>query len=382
VCYYSCESCYNVIKVARATALPYLNDILEGLCKLFAHVDVDIKNGASLLDRLAKDLVVDNSQDFEVYSLIPLIKKVSIMLHLNQLLTCVWQYITKRKPYTRQLMMTWFEVLGSMAETHLIDYLPEFLEGLFLILSDPNTGTLLLPASLPSSDRDVRVCIDIRQAGENLLADFLTEVRNTDVIDLLPLVLILLRLCNSRDTLIRQTTVLWIHSFIDCGGTKLISVYSGLLLELMRSVADVEVEISLAAQEATQALLHLVERTPSDIEYKPLITTLLSELNSQHIISKVTSLQWLLMLHRRNSLETNRYLPVLLPVLLRTLSDTNAEVVALTLGVMARVAADTRFFQELILSLTALFIGDRELLENRGDPVPPLANLAKTNMWL
>mgnify|MGYP006096263187 FL=1 len=49
--YYACESLYNISKVARGGILPYFNLIFDGLCKLFADVDVDVKNGANLLDR-------------------------------------------------------------------------------------------------------------------------------------------------------------------------------------------------------------------------------------------------------------------------------------------------------------------------------------------
>jgi vacuole morphology and inheritance protein 14 len=59
VCYYACESLYNISKVARVSVLRYFNQIFEGLCKLFAHVDVDVKNGANLLDRLIKDIVTE-----------------------------------------------------------------------------------------------------------------------------------------------------------------------------------------------------------------------------------------------------------------------------------------------------------------------------------
>lgn len=49
VCYYACESLYNISKVARTSILRYFNQIFDGLCHLFAHVDVDVKNGANLL---------------------------------------------------------------------------------------------------------------------------------------------------------------------------------------------------------------------------------------------------------------------------------------------------------------------------------------------
>lgn len=41
-------------QVARGDILTYFNQIFVGLCKLFADVDVDVKNGSNLLDRLIK----------------------------------------------------------------------------------------------------------------------------------------------------------------------------------------------------------------------------------------------------------------------------------------------------------------------------------------
>ncbi|GMH95633.1 hypothetical protein TL16_g13206, partial [Triparma laevis f. inornata] len=48
--YYACESLYNIAKVAHTSILKYFNSIFDGLCSLFADVDVDVKNGANLLD--------------------------------------------------------------------------------------------------------------------------------------------------------------------------------------------------------------------------------------------------------------------------------------------------------------------------------------------
>lgn len=45
VVYYACEAMYNVVKLGRASVLVYFNDIFDGLCSLFAHVDVDVKSG-------------------------------------------------------------------------------------------------------------------------------------------------------------------------------------------------------------------------------------------------------------------------------------------------------------------------------------------------
>ena len=85
---YSCESLYNIAKVARGDVLRYFNQIFDGLCKLFADVDIDVKNGANLLDRLIKDIVTE-SNCFDVERFVPLIQK----------------YIRRSNPYIRQLLV-------------------------------------------------------------------------------------------------------------------------------------------------------------------------------------------------------------------------------------------------------------------------------------
>ena len=243
-------------------------------------------------------------------------------------------------------MMTWIEVLSSIPELHLIDYLPDFLEGVFCILSDPNR--------------------EIRQSAENLLIEFLSEIRDTAVVDLLPLTSILIRQSSSRDLPIRRTSVNWIHSFIEVGGLKLLPVYAGLFEAVMKCSADANEDLSSAAQKANSALLSLVQDTSVDVAYKPFIQTIAQELQSSTIVCKISALEWLIMLHTKSPVETNRHLSQLLPILLRTLSDDNAQVVSLTLTALARVSADDKVFSELITSLTQLFASDKSLLESRG----------------
>ena len=138
------ESLYNISKVARSSILKFFNVIFDGLCKLFAHVDVDVKNGANLLDRLIKDIVTE-CDTFDVEGFIPLLSK----------------QIKRTKPYIRQLIVGWILVLNAVPDINMLDYLPEFLDGLFNMLSDCN--------------------IEIQQAAHNALQDFLREIEHAEV---------------------------------------------------------------------------------------------------------------------------------------------------------------------------------------------------------
>ena len=112
--YYACESLYNIAKVSRNSILKHFNQIFEGLAKLFADVDVDVKNGANLLDRLMKDIVTESDS-----------------FHVEQFLPLLQTYIRRTNPYIRQLLVGWITVLDSIPDVAMIDYLPDFLDGLF-----------------------------------------------------------------------------------------------------------------------------------------------------------------------------------------------------------------------------------------------------------
>uniref|UniRef100_A0A8D1NZI4 Protein VAC14 homolog n=1 Tax=Sus scrofa TaxID=9823 RepID=A0A8D1NZI4_PIG len=56
--YYACEALYNIVKVARGAVLPHFNVLFDGLSKLAADPDPNVKSGSELLDRLLKVFVL------------------------------------------------------------------------------------------------------------------------------------------------------------------------------------------------------------------------------------------------------------------------------------------------------------------------------------
>lgn len=60
-------------------------------------------------------------------------------------------------PFTRTYLVSWLTVLDSVPELELVTFLPDFLDGLLKFLGDPT--------------------VDIRTATQNVLADFLREIR-------------------------------------------------------------------------------------------------------------------------------------------------------------------------------------------------------------
>jgi len=71
--------------------------------------------------RLVKDIVTE-TETFNVETFIPLLQK----------------YIRRTNPYIRQLLVGWITVLDGVPDICMVDWLPDFLEGLFNMLSDGN----------------------------------------------------------------------------------------------------------------------------------------------------------------------------------------------------------------------------------------------------
>ncbi|RMX63810.1 hypothetical protein KXD40_007339 [Peronospora effusa] len=330
--YYACESLYNIAKVARGHILQYFNQIFDGLCKLFADVDVDVKNGANLLDRLVKDIVTE-SEYFDVDMFIPLLHK----------------YIRMTNPYIRQLLVGWITVLDSVPDIDMLDWLPEFLDGLFNMLSDGNR--------------------EIRQAADSALAEFLREIKQTDDVEFGPMVDILVRQCNSKERFNRLTAVSWVQEFVNLGREKLVEFYADLLAAIMHCISDAEHEIRQVAERANDDLLQLVKSTTEDVELLPLMQKLTSELSSDHVPTRMAALRWISMLLEKYPNQLSAHIGKLLPALLRTLSDISDSVVLLDLEVLARISLNKVEFEKVLNAILLLFAQDRRLLEMRGSMI-------------
>uniref|UniRef100_K3W541 Vacuolar protein 14 C-terminal Fig4-binding domain-containing protein n=1 Tax=Globisporangium ultimum (strain ATCC 200006 / CBS 805.95 / DAOM BR144) TaxID=431595 RepID=K3W541_GLOUD len=330
--YYACESLYNIAKVARGHILAYFNKIFDGLCKLFADVDVDVKNGANLLDRLVKDIVTE-SEYFEVDMFIPLLQK----------------YIRMTNPYIRQLLVGWITVLDSVPDIDMLDYLPDFLDGLFNMLSDGNR--------------------EIRQAADSALSEFLREIKQTEDVDFGRMVEILVGQCNSKERFNRLTAVTWVHEFVTLGGEKLVEFYAELLAAIMHCISDAEHEIRQVAERANADLLQLVKSTSEEVELVPIMEKLNKELSSDHAPTRKAALRWISMLLDKYPNQLVSHIGTLLPTLLKTLSDSSDKVVLLDLEVLARISLNEVEFEKVLNAVLQLFAHDRRLLEQRGSMI-------------
>jgi Domain of unknown function (DUF3434)./HEAT repeat. len=346
--YYACESLYNIIKVARRSILPYFNMIFEGVATVLADTDDEVRDGAKLLDRLVKEIITE-SEEFSVEKFLPLLQN----------------YIRRTNPYLRQLVVGWITVLDGIPDVCMIDYLPDFLDGLFNMLSDSN--------------------LEIRQAADSALNDFLREIRESAVLEFGPIVSILVYQCESKERLNRLTSVTWLSVLIhhpDSGGEKLLPFHAEVLGAILTCISDTEIEIRKVAERANSDLLALLRDTKNDFELEVLLETLIKEISQKDDVpTKVAVLKWVNMLLEKRKRDIDVYIDRLMPPLLQLLKDPSDSVVLLTVQVLSRVSLpqivsdgsvsrdsprDEAQFEMVIKSILALFNNDRNLLETRG----------------
>lgn len=168
--YYACESLYNIAKVSKGEILLYFNEIFDVLCKLAADSDPSVKNGADLLDRLIKDIVSEKATSYisiiqsdpegmyknatqatvkdvngQVLQLHP--QQEPIAFSLPKFIPLLMERIYAINPFTRIFLVSWITLLNSVPDLELISYLPAFLSGLIIFLSDTHSDVRIITQS-------------------------------------------------------------------------------------------------------------------------------------------------------------------------------------------------------------------------------------------
>ncbi|GBG31744.1 Protein VAC14-like [Hondaea fermentalgiana] len=390
--YYACEALYNVAKVARKHVLAYFNALFDGLFRLFTDLDVDVKNGAQLLDRLMKEIVTENSDTFQVSTFVPLLEK----------------HLVKSNPYTRQFLIGWILALDSIPNIDFLNHLPKVLEGIFNMLSDQKR--------------------EIRMLADKALTRFLAEIQQADRDNfekdiILAIVNILTHQCATAQKFTRLTAVMWIQQLLDIFQEQLTPAYASIAGVLLNCLSDSEADIKSAADKAHTSILELVRSGTNEFTLRPLINVVTEKLSlgsaaaarrggdsppatagnppaagmgagignggagpsgsiadlglGAHasgesaaavvpLPTRMAALTWILMLLDKYPNEMMEHLERLTPAMLTALSDPSDDLVVQDLEVLARIARNTSRMDEVVGQVVTVFREDRGLFDSRG----------------
>ncbi|KAL8137983.1 hypothetical protein V2J09_003984 [Rumex salicifolius] len=327
--YYACEALYNIAKVVRGDLVVFFNKIFDALCKLSADSDANVQSAAHLLDRLVKDIVTESDQ-FSIEEFIPLLRERMNVLN----------------PYVRQFLVGWITVLDSVPDIDMLGFLPDFLDGLFNMLSDSSH--------------------EIRQQADSALSEFLQEIKNSPSVDYGRMAEILVQRAGSPDEFTRQTAITWINEFVKLGGDQLVPYYSDILGAILPCISDKEEKIRVVAQETNEELRSIEADPTEGFDVKAILAVAKRHLSSEWEATRIEALHWISTLLKRHRTKVLSYLSEIFDALLKALSDPSDKVVILVIEVHACIAQDQRHFHELIVYLVENFQNDNSLLEKRG----------------
>ncbi|XP_061701574.1 protein VAC14 homolog [Syngnathoides biaculeatus] len=362
--YYACEALYNIVKVARGAVLPHFNLLFDGLSKLAADPDPNVKSGSELLDRLLKDIVTESNK-FDLVAFVPLLR----------------ERIYSNNQYARQFIISWIHVLESVPDINLLDYLPEILDGLFQILGDNSK--------------------EIRRTCEVVLGEFLKEIKKTpSSVKFAEMANILVIHCQVTDEskvtndLIQLTAMTWMREFIQLAGRAVLPYSSGILTAVLPCLSydDRKKNTKEAASACNYSLMKLV--TPEDdddeddgrsssveslareekgdggeglnasqdavgfsnisffapasidrshvtLDLDGIVQVLDRHLHdaSTGMMTRIAVLKWIYHLYIKTPRKMFRHTDSLFPMLLKTLSDESDEVILKDLEVLAEIAS-------------------------------------------
>lgn len=316
--------------------------------------DSNVKEAATLLDRLIKEIVTRSGDEFEVELFIPLL--------------C--SYLNNENPYVRELLLQWIILLTNTPGIELLECLPKFLDGLFKMLEDEKS--------------------DIIKQTEIVLTDFLREICAQVHINLHPMVnILILQIKNTGHSNNRRLFgLIWLNEFLKLGQFKLCSYFSNILIALLQCIHEENAEITQHAYKTNEELYALIKRFPSlncdlhELHTYQLLQILIGACKSSvYVKTRIAALNFICMMITNLDFNLNELIMdgneekingngndyQLFPVLLGLLCDENNEVLELTLQVLANISCKPKYFHQVLLHLLRIFRSNsKNLLAIRG----------------
>eukprot|EP00002_Diphylleia_rotans_P025516 TRINITY_DN5047_c0_g1_i1.p1 TRINITY_DN5047_c0_g1~~TRINITY_DN5047_c0_g1_i1.p1 ORF type:complete len:567 (-),score=97.63 TRINITY_DN5047_c0_g1_i1:111-1811(-) len=323
---------YNISKVAKEKILKFFNNIFDSLCRAFTDNDSNVKNGAQLLDRLIKE-TVSESKGFNVESFIPILR----------------ERMNVSNPSVRLFLVGWISVLDSVEGINLIDFLPDFLDGLFLMLSD--------------SSRDLR-----RQA-DSALADFLVEIKQSSSGDYIRMMNIVLNYCESKDEFTKLTAINWCVEFIELGKERILEFATDLITIFLFNHSHEAEEIQQVSVKANTALMNLIMTVGPAYDLVAVFDVLMHAIVDPNKWTKLSVLNWIMSLFVKFPDKIEPHLDNMFPALIKMLGDPDEHVVTVDLDVISQISLIEKYFAQLVTRILQLFETDVELLEKNGSLV-------------
>ncbi|XP_026320504.1 protein VAC14 homolog isoform X2 [Hyposmocoma kahamanoa] len=357
--YQAAEALFNVVKIAREHTLPHFPLVFDALARLAADPEPQVKQGAELLDRLVKDIVTE-SASFELAAFVPLLR----------------ERMYTRNAFARQFLVSWVAVLDAVPDIHLLEFLPELLDGLFKMLDDPNS--------------------EIRRMCDVQLSEFLRSIKkDPSRADFQAMINILITHAQSPEEMVQLTAITWLKEFVELAGAALLPFASGVLAAVLPCLAyadDPRNNIRETAATVNFQLSKLVvaeaapapdpprkgegEEDGEGLRVASVVGVLTQMLHHNSVHTKVAALDWILQLYNKLPAEMLQETDKVFTVVVSSLTDGADDVVRRSLAVLAEICSSSTqrpgdldsspYYYNFLRALLRLLAADENLLEDRG----------------
>ncbi|ODV83870.1 hypothetical protein CANARDRAFT_202052 [[Candida] arabinofermentans NRRL YB-2248] len=410
--YFACEALYNIAKVSKGEILIYFNEIFDVLCKLVADVDISVKNAADILDRLIKDITSEKAANYVSILAKPVEPSSSKIMDqrgktlqiyepqipkafsLPKFIPLLKERMYATNPYTRMFLVSWLRLLDSIPGLELISYLPSFLDALISYLSasledvrvvTENFLKLLLHeikrvseikklVKKEKEDKEAQETIDASNADNGVITMLDHEqdlyIPGQDiVIDYHKIIDILITSLDSPEELIQLVSLQWLITMLQISPESFILFMPKLLSVLLTAISHANPQLRDIAMELNSKLMELASTDQHDINYTLIVNQLTLQFLNEKESTRLTALDWLIMLHEKNPLKFLEHSDNTFVTLLKALNDPSDKVINKDLELLSKLSnqSDDKYFQSFMTDLLNLFKKERKLLDTRAD---------------
>lgn len=336
--YAAVETMYNISKICRIQVLDKFDIIFKSMSELFADTDSNVKKAIEKLDLLLKTLVVECEANLKVFNSIKFMNIIREML------------IGSTNIHVQKSLVSWIIVLDSIPNFSIISYLPNYLEGIFLLLG---------------SKQD-----DVRKTAYGFLKDLLSEIMQSlyGELDLLFVLDTMAKFASHSNEAVRGESINWILNLLEKSDKVLLKIFPNVLQAVIQCLADTIQSISDKAIQLNAKLIKFFnsnKETPI-IQYEKIVEILILYINCESKVTRQSVLDWVITLQANNPESIKSKLEILLETLSCKMFDSEESIIDSVLKVLCKIAEYKGYFDKVMNSVLNLFSQHPSIIEGKG----------------
>ena len=241
-------------------------------------------------------------------------------------------------------------VLDSIPNFNIIPFLPNYLEGLFFLLSSKQEN--------------------VRKTAYNFIKDLLGEVLAAihGEIDLLFVIETMARYAGNSNEVVRSEAILWTSELLEKSDKILFKIFPSVLKVTLKCLADSLSSISEKATKVNSKLIKFFTTTRETqiMQFQDIVEVLMQFMDHESKTTRQAILDWIIILQEINPESIESKLGVLLDTLSSRIKDPEETILDSVLQVMCKIAEYQGYFHKVMEMIFKLFSQDFLILEKKG----------------